>query len=92
MSRTVKLQFSCELFWGFQFEITIDEFTSLDEIINVAVVSLDSFLQENNFQTLLEKRREISYNIHGEILMEPDNNGIHGYICGHENTCHNHLH
>lgn len=89
MSRTVKLQFSCELFWGYQFEITIDDYTTNDEIMNVAIVSLDSFLEENNFQILLQRRKEIKYHIHGEILIEPDNTGIHGYICGHNNTCNN---
>ena len=83
-------QFSCDLIWGYRVEIDLDDCDTLDDIIMMATVSLNSFLEVNNLLVLQEKVNKKNYHIHDvtidDIKNGPSNNHnqVHGYICGHD--------
>ena len=83
-------QFSCDFMWGYRVEIDLDDCDTLDDIIMMATVSLNSFLEANNLLVLQEKVNKINYHIHDvtidNIKNGPLNNSdqVHGYICGHD--------
>lgn len=70
-----KLQFSCDIFWGFQVEIDFDDYDDLESIIDFAVISLFSFLQSNNLLTLIDKLKD-KINIKKNEIKELYNNNI----------------
>ena len=83
-------QFSCDLMWGYRVEIDLDDCDTVDDIIMLATVSLNSFLEANNLLVLQEKVNKINYHIH-DITIDDLKNGplnnhdqVHGYICGHD--------
>jgi hypothetical protein len=82
-------QFSCDIMWGYKVEIDLDDCDTIDDVIMMATVSLNSFLEANNLLVLQEKVNKINYHIHDvtieDIKNSPLNNNdkVHGYICGH---------
>ena len=93
MKNIKKFQFSCKIFWGFQVDIDVNDCNNLEDIIEFAIVSLDSFLLSNNLINLIEKRRTIPYHIHTASFEElktnniKDDSEVDAYICGHTNNC-----
>jgi|SaaInlStandDraft_6_1057023.scaffolds.fasta_scaffold40739_3 hypothetical protein len=80
-------QFSCELIGGYRCNIDLDDCKSLDDILQMSVSLLKSFLLTNNLYFLLEKVESFKYHIHDlfeDILnKETPSDNIHGYICNH---------
>ena len=83
-------QFSCDLMWGYRVEIDLDDCDTLDDVIMMATVSLNSFLESNNLLVLQEKVNKINYHIHDVTIDELKNSQLNnhdqvcGYICGHD--------
>ena len=86
-------QFSCDLMWGYKVEIDLDDCNNIDDIIIMATVSLNSFLEANNLLVLQKKVNKINYHIHDNTIEDIkkkskyNNDQVHGYICGHD-ICH----
>ena len=83
-------QFSCDIIWGYKVEIDLDDCDTINDIIFMAKVSIDSFLETHNLLVLKEKVDKINYHIH-DVSIEDIQNGsinnhdkVHGYICGHD--------
>jgi len=76
--------------WGYRVEIDLDDCDTLDDIIMMATVSLNSFLEANNLLVLQEKVNNINYHIHDVTIQDiknsplKKNDQVYGYICGHE--------
>jgi len=89
-----KFQISCPVFWGYNKNIDIESFNSIDEIIKEVLDSCEDFFKSNNLIDLFEYFKTIkdSYHIHDITLEMMHNSSIDDvfYICRHEN-CNNHI-
>jgi len=74
--------------WGYRTNIDLDDCNSLDDIVQMSVSLLKSFLHMHNLECLLEKINKLEYHIHDsfENLLNKDttDDNIHGYICSHD--------
>ena len=81
-------QISDDLFWGFSRKIDLDYFDSNEEIIQEMKRQLKLFLQQENFEVLIEKleKKEFHMPEFGDILIKPElNEQAIIYMCSH---CH----
>lgn len=81
-------QISDDLFWGFRRKIDLDYFDSNEEIIKEIKRQLKLFLQQENFEILIEKLEDVQFHMpeFGDILVKPEfNEQTIIYMCSH---CH----
>ena len=86
MSNLKKFAISCEYFGGYNETIDIDNFDSLEEIINHIKENIRNLITENNFESLLIKLENLNFHTHDysfvDVLLNTDPNKIY-YICTH---------
>ena len=81
----IKCKISDRLFQGFEVNIDLDYYHSLEEICNQVKRTLITHLQMYNFQSLVSKAKQINFHIHdykfGEILLFKEDEKL--WVCNH---------
>ena len=85
MTNIRTFQISDDLFWGYNKDIDLDQYESVDEVIKHLVSCLTSDLVSVNLIALAEKLGSVKADFHtmnfGEMLMLPTDQII--YVCRH---------
>ena len=79
---------SSKLFSDYQLEISLFNVSTIEDIINIFVSSLEDKLKELKLTNLIKKLSESKFHIHSytiEDILTSENETIF-YICDHENS------
>jgi len=87
-----KFQISCPVFWGYNKNVDVDNYNSIEDILKEVLDSCEVFFKSNNLIDMYEYFKTIKsdYHIHDFTLemMHNSNPDDVFYICRHDN-CNN---
>ena len=86
MENTRKFIASSNLFSDFTVNISLENVTTMDEIIEVFTNEIKKILKKNNFTMLIKKLNESHFHIHSytiEDILKSESEDIF-YICDHQ--------
>ena len=78
-------QISCDIFNGYNQEVDLDYYDSLEDIISYVIEKLQELLIDNKLESLITELKKKKFHIHdisfGDMLINDDNKIY--YICSH---------
>jgi hypothetical protein len=81
-----QFQLSSDLFWGWQSNVDIDVYSTIELVVNKVKDDLKNYLQKANLIELVEKLQKTNFHCHMDTQKifydKPHNNEIF-YLCDH---------